>query len=127
MGQQQLLLVILGVILVGIAIAVGVGLFGAHSQQANKDGVTESLVALGANAYQFKIRPLTLGGGGNSYVGYVVPAKLSSDDNGFSYAIGGSPSATQCVILGTSTINSSWTATCTVDDTGKTTVSYVGW
>ena len=63
MGQQQLLLVILCVIIVGIAIAVGISQFGAHSQQANKDGVTTSLVTLGADAYQFKIRPSTLGGG----------------------------------------------------------------
>ena len=44
MGQQQLLLIILGVIIVGIAIAVGISQFGAHSTQANKDGVTASLV-----------------------------------------------------------------------------------
>ncbi len=126
MGQQQLLLVILGVILVGIAIAVGVGLFGAHSQQANKDGVTESLVALGADAYQYKIRPGTMGGGGNSYVGYSVPRKLSSDDNGFSYGTG-VVTASSCEIKGVSTINTTWIASCVVDDTGKTTVAYVGW
>ena len=126
MGQQQLLLVILGVILVGIAIAVGISQFGAHSQQANKAGVTESLVALGADAYAYKIRPSTLGGGGNSYVGYTVPRKLSSDDNGFSYAAG-TVTASSCEILGTSVINTNWVASCTVDDTGKTTVNYVGW
>ena len=126
MGQQQLLLVILGVIVVGIAIAVGITQFGAHSEQANKDGVTGSLVALGADAYQFKIRPGTLGGGGNSYVGYSVPRKLSSDDNGFSYATG-TVSASSCEIKGTSTINTAWIASCTVDDTGKTTITYSGW
>ena len=126
MGQQQLLLVILGVILVGIAIAVGISQFGAHSQQANKDGVTESLVALGADAYAYKIRPGTLGGGGNSYVGYSVPSKLSSDDNGFSYATG-TISASSCEIKGVSQINTAWIASCVIDDTGKTTVNYVGW
>jgi hypothetical protein len=126
MGQQQLLLVILGVILVGIAIAVGISQFGAHSQQANKDGVTESLVALGADAYSYKIRPTTLGGGGNSYVGYSVPSKLSSDDNGFSYATG-TVTASTCEIQGVSQINTNWIASCVIDDTGKTTVNYVGW
>jgi hypothetical protein len=126
MGQQQLLLVILGVIVVGIAISVGISQFGAHSQAANKDGVTTSLVALGADAYQFKIRPSTLGGGGNSYVGYSVPKKLSSDDNGFSYATG-TITASTVAILGTSVINTSWIASCVVDDTGKTTITYVGW
>ncbi|MBI4811369.1 MAG: hypothetical protein HY800_08030 [Ignavibacteriales bacterium] len=82
MGQQQLLLIILGVIIVGIAIAVGISQFGAHSTQANKDGVTSSLVNISANAYQYKIRPISMGGGGGSYVNYVVPTKMTSDDNG---------------------------------------------
>jgi hypothetical protein len=41
MGQQQLLLIILGVIIVGIAIAVGLQLFQAGSVGANSDAVTE--------------------------------------------------------------------------------------
>ena len=125
MGQQQLLLIILGVIIVGIAIAVGISQFGAHSTQANKDGVTSSLVNLSANAYQFRIRPTTMGGGGNSYAGYVVPSKMASDDNG-AYTLT-STSATTCVLKGTSSINGSWSATCTVDSTGKTTLAFTGW
>ncbi len=126
MGQQQLLLIILGVIIVGIAIAVGISQFSAHSTQANKDGVTSSLVNLAANAYQFRIRPTTMGGGGNSYVGYTVPTKMGSDDNG-SYAINGTPTSTEIQLNGTSTLNGSWIATCTVDSTGKTMLTYTGW
>ena len=126
MGQQQLLLIILGVIIVGIAIAVGIAQFGAHSTQANKDGVTSSLVNLAANAYQYRIRPTTMGGGGNSYVNYAVPSKMTSDDNG-SYSVNGSPSSTQIKFDGKSTIDVSWVATCTVDSLGKTTLSYSGW
>jgi hypothetical protein len=123
MGQQQLLLIILGVIIVGIAIAVGISQFGAHSTQANKDGVTSSLVNIAANAYQFKIRPSTMGGGSGSYVGYTIPTKMTSDDNG-SYAIQTAGTATTIVFRGTSTLNASYTADCTVDSTGKTTLSY---
>ena len=125
MGQQQLLLIILGVIIVGVAIAVGVSQFGAHSTQANKDGVTSSLVNLAANAYQYKIRPTTMGGGGGQYTGYTAPSKMASDDNG-TYAVS-SAGATSCVITGTSTLNASWVGTCTSDDSGKTTISYSGW
>ncbi|MBI1803301.1 MAG: hypothetical protein HY033_09120 [Ignavibacteriae bacterium] len=125
MGQQQLLLIILGVIIVGIAIAVGISQFGAHSTQANKDGVTSSLVNIAANAYQFKIRPTTMGGGGGKYTGYTVPSKMAKDDNG-SYAAGTVGTAT-VTLTGTSTINTAWVATCTSDDTGKTTVTYAGW
>ncbi len=125
MGQQQLLLIILGVIIVGIAIAVGISQFGAHSTQANKDGVTTGLVNVSANAYQYKIRPTTMGGGSGSYVGYVIPSKMSTDDNG-SYAASGA-SGTAITITGTSGLNSGWTATCTVDSVGKTSIVYTGW
>jgi hypothetical protein len=125
MGQQQLLLIILGVIIVGIAIAVGISQFGAHSTQANKDGVTSSVVNVSANAYQYKIRPTTMGGGGGSYANYVLPSKMASDDNGTYTA--GTGSATSIVITGTSSLNGSWTATCTVDSVGKTSIVYSGW
>ena len=125
MGQQQLLLIILGVIIVGIAIAVGIQQFGAHSTQANKDGVTSSVINIAANAYQFKIRPTTMGGGGGAYTGYGVPAKMKTDDNG-TYALS-SAGATSAVLTGTSNMNAGWVATCTTDDSGKTTISYSGW
>ncbi len=126
MGQQQLLLIILGVIVVGIAIAVGISQFSANSTQANKDGVTSSLVNLAANAYQYRIRPTTMGGGSNSYVGYTVPTQMNRDDNG-TYAINGTPTSTEIQLNGTSSVNAAWVATCTVDSTGKTTISYNGW
>jgi len=125
MGQQQLLLIILGVIIVGIAIAVGIAQFGAHSTQSNKDGVTASLVNVAANAYQFKIRPTTMGGGGGAYTNYTIPTKMAKDDNG-SYTLG--TIATNSIqIKGTSTVNTAWVATCTSDDTGRTSISYTGW
>ena len=125
MGQQQLLLIILGVIIVGIAIAVGISQFGAHSTQANKDGVTSGVVNVSANAYQFKIRPSTMGGGSGSYVGYLIPTKMATDDNG-TYAASGA-SGTSITITGTSSLNGGWTATCTVDSVGKTSIVYTGW
>src|ERR1051326_5596895 len=116
MGQQQLLLIILGVIIVGIAIAVGVSQFGAHSTQANKDGVTSSLVNIGANAYQFKIRPTSMGGGGGVYdnskgasAAYAIPSKMAADDNG------------------TYTLTSNAPTLCTIKDTGKTAITFSGW
>ena len=85
MGQQQLLLIILGVIIVGIAIAVGISMFSSSSVQSNKDAIINDMNNLAANAYQFRIRPTTMGGGGGSYTGgngYAIPLKLASNDNG---------------------------------------------
>ena len=82
MGQQQLLLIILGVIIVGVAIAVGIAMFGASSVSSNKDALINDLQNLGADAYQFKARLITMGGGSGRYTGYYVPLKLQSNDNG---------------------------------------------
>ena len=74
MGQQQLLLIILGVIVVGIAVAVGITMFTDNAISANRDAVTNDLVNLAARAQQFYRRPTALGGGGNSFVGLTADA-----------------------------------------------------
>ena len=74
MGQQQLLLIILGVIVVGIAVAVGITMFTDNAVNANRDAVTNGLVNLAARAQQFYRRPTALGGGGNSFVGLTADA-----------------------------------------------------
>jgi hypothetical protein len=126
MGQQQLLLIILGIIVVAVAIVVGISQFGAHSAGSNKDAITQDLTAIAADAYEYKIRPLSLGGGRPSYAGYSIPSKFLNNDNA-GYAISGTPTATQIVFTGSSTMNTSWVATLTADDSGKTSVTYAGW
>ena len=69
MGQQQLLLIILGVIVVGIAVAVGITMFTDNATSANRDAVINDLVNLSARAQQFYRRPTSLGGGGGSFAG----------------------------------------------------------
>ena len=66
MGQQQLLLIVLGVIVVGIAVVVGINLFNASSVEANRDGVVSDLNNLGAMAIQFYKKPVSMGGGGRA-------------------------------------------------------------
>jgi len=129
MGQQQLLLIILGVIVVGIAIAVGISQFSAHSTQANKDGVTSSLVNIAANAYQYRIRPTTMGGGGGAYNGgtggYAIPSRMQTDNNGI-YSVS-STSAATIVLKGVSSMNGTYNALCTCDSLGNTTLAFTGW
>jgi len=67
MGQQQLLLIILGVIVVGIAVAVGITMFSDSAINANRDSLSNDLVNLASRAQQFYRRPTSLGGGGNSF------------------------------------------------------------
>jgi len=75
MGQQQLLLIVLGVIIVGIAVVVGINLFNANAEESTKDGVVSDCTNLGAMAQQYYKKPTSMGGGGNSFVGWVLPGE----------------------------------------------------
>lgn len=67
MGQQQLLLIILGVIIIGIALAVGITLFTDSAQSANRDAILNELVQLTARAQAHYRRPALLGGGQGAF------------------------------------------------------------
>jgi len=82
MGQQQLLLIVLGVIVVGIAVVVGINLFNANAVSSNRDGVVSDLNNLGAMAQQFYKKPTSMGGGGNTFTGWLIPSELDTTANG---------------------------------------------
>lgn len=85
MGQQQLLLIVLGVIVVGIAVVVGINLFNANAQSSNRDAVISDLNNLGAMAQQFYKKPTSMGGGGNTFTGgggWSIPVQLRTTANG---------------------------------------------
>ena len=82
MGQQQLLLIVLGVIIVGIAVVVGINVFTASSLTANSDAVISDLTNLASMAQQYYRKPEAMGGGGNSFVGFSIPATLDTTANG---------------------------------------------
>jgi len=82
MGQQQLLLIVLGVIVVGIAVVVGINLFNANAVSSNRDGVVSDLNNLGAMAQQFYKKPTSMGGGGNTFTGWELPQELDTTANG---------------------------------------------
>ena len=67
MGQQQLLLIVLGVIIVGIAVVVGINVFTASSLQANNNALIADLQTIGSMAQQWYRKPVAMGGGGNSF------------------------------------------------------------
>ena len=81
MGTQQLMLVILGVIIVGIAIAVGIWLFSGTSVSSNKDAIINDLLNLSQHAYRWKLTPTPFGGGGRAFTGYVIPEALKDNED----------------------------------------------
>jgi hypothetical protein len=65
MGTQQLLLLVLGVIIVGIAIAVGITMFHSAAYHANEQAIVGDLTNYGTQAIQFWKTPLGQGGAGH--------------------------------------------------------------
>src|SRR5664280_298685 len=83
MGQQQLLLIVLGAIVVGIAVVVGINLFTANAVSSNRDGVVADLTNLATNCQQFYRKPTAMGGGGYTFTGWsIVGTKLDTTPNG---------------------------------------------
>jgi len=113
MGQQQLLLIVLGVIVVGIAVVVGINLFNANAEESAKDGVVSDCTNLGAMAQQFYKKPVSMGGGGNTFAGFTVPASLVTTANGGYVAVPNA--AVDCTITGTPAEGTyNWTVVTTV-------------
>jgi hypothetical protein len=116
MGQQQLLLIILGVIIVGIAIAVGLSLFTAQSIQSNRDAIINDLNNLAAQAYQYRIRPTSMGGGQGDYSSFAIPSKMRTNENATYSA---APSQNSIAFTAVSAQNASNTVQVSVDSFGR--------
>ena len=67
MGQQQLLLVILVTIIVGIATVVAINIFGTAAEQANRDAVRQDLLSAAAQAQGIFARPEMMQGVGRDF------------------------------------------------------------
>ena len=67
MGQQQLLLIVLSVFIVGISVVVGIQTFSSSAAAANQDAVVADLTKMGSDAQGWYRKPSMLGGGGSSF------------------------------------------------------------
>lgn len=84
MGQQQLLLIVLSVIIVGLAVAIGITMFTESAAQANFDAVTSDMIRIASNAQQWYMKPASMGGGGRSFtdLSFINIGVRSSNGNG---------------------------------------------
>jgi hypothetical protein len=99
MGQQQLLLLILSAIIVGIAIVMGINMFGENAVQANQDAVMQDVLTIASRAQGWFRRPAQLGGGGRSFAAFSNLSLINFDsttENG-DYSVG-SPTAPSFVL-----------------------------
>lgn len=66
MGQQQILLIVLSVILVGIAVAIAINVFQGASDQAELDTVANQLQNAALQAWTYWKKPASMGGADKS-------------------------------------------------------------
>ncbi|MCS7081678.1 MAG: hypothetical protein N2561_09800 [Bacteroidetes bacterium] len=72
MGQQQLLLLVLGTVIVGTAIVVGIQAFSANAKKANQDAMLQDLLRLATDAQAWVKKPTEFGGGGGRWNGLTI-------------------------------------------------------
>ena len=82
MGQQQLLLIVLAIIVVGISIAVSIQLFRENAIEQKRDILIEETTSIGYMAIQYYKKPAEMGGGSQSFVGWSIPSQMVVTANG---------------------------------------------
>jgi hypothetical protein len=108
MGQQQLLLLVLGIVIVGLAVVVGIQAFGENQRKANADALVNDGVRIASDIQAWALKPAAFGGpatAGNfstasfGTLGYQSSGGTYSNLNGdFTLA----PAAGEVLISGTS-------------------------
>ena len=63
MGQQQLLLLVLGIVIVGLAVVVGIQAFSENQKKANADAMVNDAIRIASDAQAWKLKPAAFGGG----------------------------------------------------------------
>ena len=82
MGQQQLLFVLLGIIIVGIALAVSIGLFRSSSINEKRNLLINEGSSLASLAMSYYKKPSNLGGGERSFLGWSIPEDMAVTASG---------------------------------------------
>ena len=82
MGQQQLLLIVLSIILVAVAIIIGLDRFDAQAESSNRDAVIIDLNRISGFAIQYFRKPILQMGGDKSFIGFGIPPAMDTTVNG---------------------------------------------
>jgi hypothetical protein len=63
MGQQQLLLLVLGIVIVGIAVVAGIQAFSEGKDKADRDAMVTDAMRVISDIQAWKLKPAAFGGG----------------------------------------------------------------
>ena len=82
MGQQQLLLITVAIIIVGIALFLSFSIYRQNSIDQNRDNVTNESLNLASLAMTYYKKPKSMGGNDRSFLGWDIPVELISTASG---------------------------------------------
>ncbi|MCK9332595.1 MAG: hypothetical protein M0Q19_05395 [Candidatus Cloacimonetes bacterium] len=104
MGTQQILLIVLSVIIVGVAIAVGISMFNSQAYNSNKSGIAADAQSFATQIVQYYKTPESQGGYGGGdidslsvssiagYLGFDAETFSTTNENGkYTISIDGYP------------------------------------
>lgn len=116
MGQQQLLLLVLGIVIVGLAVAIGIQAFSENSKRTNLDALANDAIDVASAAQAWMLKPSIYGGGNNSCqttcdwsgatfssLGLTVSSSGSHTNLNGEITLDGSSSPTELVVVATNT------------------------
>ena len=126
MGQQQLLLLVLGIVIVGLAVVVGIQAFSENQEKANQDAIVNDGIRIASDAQAWALKPSAFGGGEGQFNGLSLDIlgydtgtnSYYSNINGeFSLAVtNGASGATGSILI----------TACNADDENETTINVAG-
>jgi hypothetical protein len=117
MGQSQLLMIAISVLIIGIAILAGAGFFSDDNVDANKKAMINDFHHIAINAVRYYRRIPALGGGGYKYSGFILPGGYRSNLNGRYITVAKDPQTLE--VIGISTLDSTDTMEADIDSYGK--------
>ena len=135
MGQQQLLLLVLGIVIVGLAVVVGIQAFGENQKKANADALVNDAIRIASDAQAWKLKPAAFGGGAGAafwtgltfqQLGYETTANANTYENLNGTFVMSNQTAAGLTITATNTANENQvvvTVSGTTSDDISTTVS----
>ena len=84
MGSQQILLIVIAVVLIGIMILVGLDMFEDQAASTNRDAIANDLTHFAVQVQKFYRTPALFQGGGHSFNGLTSAdfAKHTTNSNG---------------------------------------------
>ena len=79
MGTSQILILVLSVIVIGVSVATGINMFNKQAKINHRQAILDRINDLVKEALVYRKTPVSMGGGGNSFIGYTPPGAVESD------------------------------------------------